>query len=186
MPYIYLDCDAMDTIITDLKDFATAVEARQARVVTANTTYNYPIQLNSSGIGGQLDSLNNKTSEIKKRIDMAGALNENGVINISPDKMSGYYIPDGVDDTADNAEAAGQALLDAKKANDSSSRDEELCQLVTGTVYAHKDNPVYASTFCEQMGADGMLNLAYLMQVGWDSWNSHPTYSDLTPDFFVG
>ncbi len=62
MPYIYLDCDAMDTIITDLKNFATAVEARQARVVTANTTYNYPIQLNSSGIGGQLDSLNNKTS----------------------------------------------------------------------------------------------------------------------------
>lgn len=180
MPYIYLDCDAMDTIITDLKNFATAVEARQARVTTANTTYNYPIQLNSSGIGGQLDSLNNKASEIKKRIDMARTLNENGVTMKFPDKMSGYYIPDGVDDTADNAEAAGQAMLDAKKANDSSTGDEELCQLVTGSVYAHKDNPVYASTFCEQMGAEGMLNLAYLMQVGWDSWNSHPTYSEDT------
>lgn len=111
---------------------------------------------------------------------MARALNENDVIKKSPDKMAGYYIPDGVDDTADNAEAAGQAMLDAKKANDSSSGDEELCQLVTGSVYAHKDNPVYASTFCEQMGADGMLNLAYLMQVGWDSWNSHPTYSEDT------
>lgn len=177
MTYIYLNYENMKNVVASLASYADKAEKARSDVVTANDYSNNPSHLsNVSKLSKKLQELRDKTKEIDDRIEVAKAQSESGVsVKDESTGMISYYLPDNVEDSSKNVNSANQAILDAKKAKETTD-DEELNQLLTGSAFSNKDDPVYSSMFSEQMGAEGMAELADRMRRRWDIWKDSPSY----------
>ena len=144
MTYIYLNYENMKNVVASLAGYADKAEKARSDVMTANDYSNNPSHLsNVSKLSEKVRELRDKTKEIDDRVEVAKAQSESGLS--AKDESTGmisYYLPDNVEDSGKNVISANQAIVDAKKAKETTD-DEELNQLLTGSAFSNKDDRVY-------------------------------------------
>ena len=170
MTYISLDPSKFQTLIDDLKSFQTQVEWSVQVVINDNRPHDYPLSLDLNTFCEWSDidkcDLAAQISDLQARLDAATAANESGLAFADPDGTMYYYIPDDMQDTADNATAynnvaiVNQARADANTLVDYSAgcSPEEWDALLT-RLQEHQDDPAYANTILANIGPGRLLDL---------------------------
>lgn len=174
--YISLDPSKFKTLIDDLKSFQTQVEWSVQVVINDNRPHDYPLSLDLNTFCEWSDidkcDLAAQISDLQARLDAATAANESGLAFADPDGTMYYYIPDDVQDTADNATAynnvaiVNQARDDAAALVNYSSRcnnSEDWDALLT-RLQEHQDDPAYANTILANIGPGRLLDLPTYVQ----------------------
>ncbi len=109
MAYISLDPDGLQTIIDDLKSYATKTESNRVVAVEANRINSssrderpFDLFSFSTNLTKHKDDLSDAASTLQSRLDAAKAANETGMTTTAPDGTISYYLPDGMEDTTEN------------------------------------------------------------------------------------
>ena len=168
MTYVSLKPEMMQTLIDGLTSYATtALEARDA-VVSANTCGDSPTDLISfsDDLGTSCANLEEEAGKLQARLDAAKAANESGITFTGSDGTMSYYIPDGMEDTAENAtannnvEIVNQARADAASLVTYSQDgcDPEQWDALLARVQEHQDDPAYANALLANTTAVQLLD----------------------------
>ena len=189
--YVSLDPSKFKTLIDDLKSFQTQVEWSVQVVINDNRPHDYPLSLDLNTFCEWSDidkcDLAAQISDLQARLDAATAANESGLAFADPDGTMYYYIPDDVQDTADNATAynnvatVNQARADLTTLMNYSHdcSPEEWDALLT-RLQEHQDDPAYANTILANIGPGRLLGLPADVQetLSFSSKKSGITVSD--------
>lgn len=174
--YVSLDPSKFKTLIDDLKSFQTQVEWSVQVVINDNRPHDYPLSLDLNTFCEWSDidkcDLAAQISDLQARLDAATAANESGLAFADPDGTMYYYIPDDVQDTADNATTynnvaiVNQARADANTlVNVSSDCSPEEWDALLARMQEHQDDPAYANTILANIGPGRLLDLPADVQI---------------------
>lgn len=189
MTYISLDPSKFQTLIDDLKSFQTQVEWSVQVVINDNRPHDYPLSLDLNTFCEWSDidkcDLAAQISDLQARLDAATAANESGLAFADPDGTMYYYIPDDMQDTADNATTynnvatVNQARADANTlANGSSSCSPEEWDALLARMQEHQDDIAYANTVIANIGPDKLVEVPIRAQNR--TGVSHSTIENIT------
>lgn len=168
MQFISLDPESMTRVVGLVTDYGNTVEEQQNNVSSTNSNCNEPFSLRSSSVHEKIEELRTKVKEISDRIKTVEELNSNGVNGLNGEP--GYYILDGNNDSVVNVEGTGEAIIDAKKAQESRNPEETL----GNKVILRSDDSLYSAAFSEYLGPEGMSDLAERVRNNWDSIKDSP------------
>ncbi|SPT52778.1 Uncharacterised protein [Actinomyces bovis] len=163
MAYVALDPDAVQKLIDGLNDYRDNAERERKSVVSCRDRQGWSVTLLYMPVTvvNALSVLDSRIDELKRRLAAAKAANEGGITTKTPEGWIQYYIPDGENDTADNATKYNQVdkvnkarrdAADLKNGSSSRSADQVYQDMAT-----HEGDPVYATAFCKAYGVDSML-----------------------------
>ncbi|SPT53163.1 Uncharacterised protein [Actinomyces bovis] len=163
MTLVALDPDAVQKLINGLNSYRDRAESERKSIVSCRDRQGWSVSLLyvPATVTNALSVLDSRIEELKKRLAAAKAANEGGITSKTPDGWIQYYIPDGENDTVDNAtkynqvdkvNKARQDAADLKNGSSSRSADQ-----VYQAMAAHEGDPVYAAAFCKAYGVANML-----------------------------
>ena len=170
MAYVSLDPDALQTLIDGLKGYATTAITNRDDAVNVNTYEDSPTSLTdfSDVVGLHCASLEDEAADLQNRLDAARAANESGLTSTGADgRTIAYVIPEGMEDTAENATASNnvdtvnQAREDAASLSDykRSVFGHDDWDDILARVQAGQDDPAYANALLANIGPERLLDL---------------------------
>lgn len=182
MAYISLDPDGLQTIIDDLKSYATKTESNRVVAVEANRINSssrderpFDLFSFSTNLTKHKDDLSDAASTLQSRLDAAKAANETGMTTTAPDGTISYYLPDGMEDTTENVkthnnvDAWAQAKADAATLVEYSENGctvEEYEALLL-RIQEKYDDPAYANTVLNTIGKGRLLDIPSDIEEGF-------------------
>ncbi|PHP51307.1 DUF6571 family protein [Actinomyces ruminis] len=169
MTYVSLDADGVQDIIDKLTEYKEQSETSWETVTSTNRIQDYPAELSgrSNTAGEHAAALETEINSLQARLDAAKAANEGGITMTGADGMICYWLPEGAEDTAENAttynqvDKVNQARADAQTMVDYSINGctpEQWDELI-GRVQAGQDDAVYANTILANIGPARLLDL---------------------------
>ena len=170
MAYVSLDPDALQTLIDGLKGYATTAITNRDDAVNVNTYEDSPTSLTdfSDIVGLHCASLEDEAADLQNRLDAARAANESGLTTTGADgRTIAYVIPEGMEDTAENATASNnvdtvnQAREDAASLSDYAKGgcDPDDWDALLARVQAGQDDPAYANALLANIDPGCLLDL---------------------------
>ena len=170
MAYVSLDPDALQTLIDGLKGYATTAITNRDDAVNVNTYEDSPTSLTdfSDIVGLHCASLEDEAADLQNRLDAARAANESGLTSTGADgRTISYVIPEGMEDTAENATASNnvdtvnQAREDAASLSDYAKGgcDPDDWDALLARVQAGQDDPAYANALLANIDPGRLLDL---------------------------
>ena len=170
MAYVSLDPDALQTLIDGLKGYATTAITNRDDAVNVNTYEDSPTSLTdfSDIVGLHCASLEDEAADLQNRLDAARAANESGLTTTGADgRTIAYVIPEGMEDTAENATASNnvdtvnQAREDAASLSDYAKGgcDPDDWDALLARVQAGQDDPAYANALLANIDPGRLLDL---------------------------
>lgn len=170
MAYVFLDPDALQTLIDGLKGYATTAITNRDDAVNVNTYEDSPTSLTdfSDVVGLHCASLEDEAADLQNRLDAARAANESGLTSTGADgRTIAYVIPEGMEDTAENATASNnvdtvnQAREDAASLSDYAKGgcDPDDWDALLARVQAGQDDPAYANALLANIDPGRLLDL---------------------------
>jgi len=170
MAYVSLDPDALQTLIDGLKGYATTAITNRDDAVNVNTYEDSPTSLTdfSDIVGLHCASLEDEAADLQNRLDAARAANESGLTTTGADgRTIAYVIPEGMEDTAENATASNnvdtvnQAREDAASLSDYAKGgcDPDDWDALLARVQAGQDDPPYANALLANIDPGRLLDL---------------------------
>ena len=170
MAYVSLDPDALQTLIDGLKGYATTAITNRDDAVNVNTYEDSPTSLAdfSDIVGLHCASLEDEAADLQNRLDAARAANESGLTTTGADgRTIAYVIPEGMEDTAENATASNnvdtvnQAREDAASLSDYAKGgcDPDDWDALLARVQAGQDDPAYANALLANIDPGCLLDL---------------------------
>ena len=170
MAYVFLDPDALQTLIDGLKGYATTAITNRDDAVNVNTYEDSPTSLTdfSDIVGLHCASLEDEAADLQNRLDAARAANESGLTTTGADgRTIAYVIPEGMEDTAENATASNnvdtvnQAREDAASLSDYAKNgcDPDDWDALLARVQAGQDDPAYANALLANIDPGRLLDL---------------------------
>ncbi|WP_034253523.1 DUF6571 family protein [Actinomyces sp. oral taxon 448] len=170
MAYVFLDPDALQTLIDGLKGYATTAITNRDDAVNVNTYEDSPTSLTdfSDIVGLHCASLEDEAADLQNRLDAARAANESGLTSTGADgRTISYVIPEGMEDTAENATASNnvdtvnQAREDAASLSDYAKGgcDPDDWDTLLARVQAGQDDPAYANALLANIDPGRLLDL---------------------------
>ena len=170
MAYVSLDPDALQTLIDGLKGYATTAIINRDDAVNVNTYEDSPTSLTdfSDIVGLHCASLEDEAADLQNRLDAARAANESGLTTTGADgRTIAYVIPEGMEDTAENATASNnvdtvnQAREDAASLSDYAKGgcDPDDWDALLARVQAGQDDPAYANALLANIDPGRLLDL---------------------------
>ena len=170
MAYVSLDPDALQTLIDGLKGYATTAITNRDDAVNVNTYEDSPTSLTdfSDIVGLHCASLEDEAADLQNRLDAARAANESGLTTTGADgRTIAYVIPEGMEDTAENATASNnvdtvnQAREDAASLSDYAKGgcDPDDWDALLARVQAGQDDPAYANALLADIDPERLLDL---------------------------
>ena len=170
MAYVSLDPDALQTLIDGLKGYATTAITNRDDAVNVNTYEDSPTSLTdfSDIVGLHCASLEDEAADLQNRLDAASAANESGLTTTGADgRTIAYVIPEGMEDTAENATASNnvdtvnQAREDAASLSDYAKGgcDPDDWDALLARVQAGQDDPAYANALLANIDPGRLLDL---------------------------
>ena len=170
MAYVSLDPDALQTLIDGLKGYATTAITNRDDAVNVNTYEDSPTSLTdfSDIVGLHCASLEDEAADLQNRLDAARAANESGLTSTGADgRTISYVIPEGMEDTAENATASNnvdtvnQAREDAASLSDYAKGgcDPDDWDALLARVQAGQDDPAYANALLANIDPGCLLDL---------------------------
>lgn len=173
MIHVSLDPEGLQRVITDLSNYGTKARECRESVKNTNDRNDSPTDLASSLdiISGSAEALEDKAKDLQARLDSAKAANESGITPMGADGTISYVIPDGLEDTADNAlannnvEIAKQARADAEELKKYYAGDEtfiinEDWQSFMERLKANQSNPAYANVILSNIDPKTLRSIA--------------------------
>ncbi|MDU0348417.1 DUF6571 family protein [Actinomyces sp. MRS3W] len=169
MTYVSLDADSVQDIIDDLTAYKDQSETSWETVTSTNRAEDYPAELGgrSNTAGEKAADLEDEIASLQARLDAAKAANEGGITTTAEDGTICYWLPEGVEDTAENAttynqvDTVNQARADAQTMVDYSENGctpEQWDELIQ-RIQENQDNAVYANTILANVGPGRLLDL---------------------------
>ena len=170
MAYVSLDPDALQTLIDGLKGYATTAITNRDDAVNVNAYEDSPTSLTdfSDIVGLHCASLEDEAADLQNRLDAARAANESGLTSTGADgRTIAYVIPEGMEDTAENATASNnvdtvnQAREDAASLSDYAKGgcDPDDWDTLLARVQAGQDDPAYANALLANIDPGRLLDL---------------------------
>ena len=170
MAYVSLDPDALQTLIDGLKGYATTAITNRDDAVNVNAYEDSPTSLTdfSDIVGLHCASLEDEAADLQNRLDAARAANESGLTSAGADgRTISYVIPEGMEDTAENATASNnvdtvnQAREDAASLSDYAKGgcDPDDWDALLARVQAGQDDPAYANALLANIDPGRLLDL---------------------------
>ncbi|WP_315129360.1 DUF6571 family protein [uncultured Actinomyces sp.] len=170
MAYVSLDPDALQTLIDGLKGYATTAITNRDDAVNVNAYEDSPTSLTdfSDIVGLHCASLEDEAADLQNRLDAARAANESGLTSTGADgRTISYVIPEGMEDTAENATASNnvdtvnQAREDAASLSDYAKGgcDPDDWDTLLARVQAGQDDPAYANALLANIDPGRLLDL---------------------------
>ena len=170
MAYVSLDPDALQTLIDGLKGYATTAITNRDDAVNVNAYEDSPTSLTdfSDIVGLHCASLEDEAADLQNRLDAARAANESGLTSTGADgRTISYVIPEGMEDTAENATASNnvdtvnQAREDAASLSDYAKGgcDPDDWDALLARVQAGQDDPAYANALLADIDPERLLDL---------------------------
>ena len=170
MAYVFLDPDELQTLIDGLKGYATTAITNRDDAVNVNTYEDSPTSLTdfSDIVGLHCASLEDEAADLQNRLDAARAANESGLTTTGADgRTIAYVIPEGMEDTAENATASNnvdtvnQAREDAASLSDYAKGgcDPDDWDALLARVQAGQDDPAYANALLANIDPGRLLDL---------------------------
>ena len=170
MAYVSLDPDALQTLIDGLKGYATTAITNRDDAVNVNAYEDSPTSLTdfSDVVGLHCASLEDEAADLQNRLDAARAANESGLTTTGADgRTISYVIPEGMEDTAENATASNnvdtvnQAREDAASLSDYAKNgcDPDDWDALLARVQAGQDDPAYANALLANIDPGRLLDL---------------------------
>ena len=170
MAYVSLDPDALQTLIDGLKGYATTAITNRDDAVNVNAYEDSPTSLTdfSDIVGLHCASLEDEAADLQNRLDAARAANESGLTSTGADgRTISYVIPEGMEDTAENATASNnvdtvnQAREDAASLSDYAKNgcDPDDWDALLARVQAGQDDPAYANALLANIDPGRLLDL---------------------------
>ena len=170
MAYVSLDPDALQTLIDGLKGYATTAITNRDDAVNVNAYEDSPTSLTdfSDIVGLHCASLEDEAADLQNRLDAARAANESGLTSTGADgRTISYVIPEGMEDTAENATASNnvdtvnQAREDAASLSDYAKGgcDPDDWDALLARVQAGQDDPAYANALLANIDPGRLLDL---------------------------
>ena len=170
MAYVSLDPDALQTLIDGLKGYATTAITNRDDAVNVNTYEDSPTSLTdfSDIVGLHCASLEDEAADLQNRLDAARAANESGLTTTGADgRTIAYVIPEGMEDTAENATASNnvdtvnQAREDAASLSDYAKGGcaPDDWDALLARVQAGHDDPAYANALLADIDPERLLDL---------------------------
>ena len=170
MAYVSLDPDTLQTLIDGLKGYATTAITNRDDAVNVNTYEDSPTSLTdfSDIVGLHCASLEDEAADLQNRLDAARAANESGLTTTGADgRTIAYVIPEGMEDTAENATASNnvdtvnQAREDAASLSDYAKGgcDPDDWDALLARVQAGQDDPAYANALLANIDPGRLLDL---------------------------
>ena len=170
MAYVFLDPDALQTLIDGLKGYATTAITNRDDAVNVNAYEDSPTSLTdfSDVVGLHCASLEDEAADLQNRLDAARAANESGLTTTGADgRTISYVIPEGMEDTAENATASNnvdtvnQAREDAASLSDYAKNgcDPDDWDALLARVQAGQDDPAYANALLANIDPGRLLDL---------------------------
>ena len=170
MAYVSLDPDALQTLIDGLKGYATTAITNRDDAVNVNAYEDSPTSLTdfSDIVGLHCASLEDEAADLQNRLDAARAANESGLTTTGADgRTIAYVIPEGMEDTAENATASNnvdtvnQAREDAASLSDYAKGgcDPDDWDTLLARVQAGQDDPAYANALLANIDPGRLLDL---------------------------
>ena len=170
MAYVSLDPDALQTLIDGLKGYATTAITNRDDAVNVNTYEDSPTSLTdfSDIVGLHCASLEDEAADLQNRLDAARAANESGLTTTGADgRTIAYVIPEGMEDTAENATASNnvdtvnQAREDAASLSDYAKGGcaPDDWDALLARVQAGQDDPAYANALLADIDPERLLDL---------------------------
>ena len=170
MAYVFLDPDALQTLIDGLKGYATTAITNRDDAVNVNAYEDSPTSLTdfSDVVGLHCASLEDEAADLQNRLDAARAANESGLTSTGADgRTISYVIPEGMEDTAENATASNnvdtvnQAREDAASLSDYAKGgcDPDDWDALLARVQAGQDDPAYANALLANIDPGRLLDL---------------------------
>jgi len=170
MAYVSLDPDALQTLIDGLKGYATTAITNRDDAVNVNAYEDSPTSLTdfSDIVGLHCASLEDEAADLQNRLDAARAANESGLTSTGADgRTISYVIPEGMEDTAENATASNnvdtvnQAREDAASLSDYAKGGcaPDDWDALLARVQAGQDDPAYANALLANIDPGRLLDL---------------------------
>ena len=170
MAYVSLDPDALQTLIDGLKGYATTAITNRDDAVNVNTYEDSPTSLTdfSDIVGLHCASLEDEAADLQNRLDAARAANESGLTTTGADgRTIAYVIPEGMEDTAENATASNNVDTDSQAREDAASLsnyakggcDPDDWDALLARVQAGQDDPAYANALLANIDPERLLDL---------------------------
>ena len=170
MAYVSLDPDALQTLIDGLKGYATTAITNRDDAVNVNAYEDSPTSLTdfSDIVGLHCASLEDEAADLQNRLDAARAANESGLTSAGADgRTISYVIPEGMEDTAENATASNnvdtvnQAREDAASLSDYAKGGcaPDDWDALLARVQAGQDDPAYANALLANIDPGRLLDL---------------------------
>ena len=170
MAYVSLDPDALQTLVDCLKGYATTAITNRDDAVNVNAYEDSPTSLTdfSDIVGLHCASLEDEAADLQNRLDAARAANESGLTSTGADgRTISYVIPEGMEDTAENATASNnvdtvnQAREDAASLSDYAKGGcaPDDWDALLARVQAGQDDPAYANALLANIDPGRLLDL---------------------------
>ena len=170
MAYVSLDPDALQTLIDGLKGYATTAITNRDDAVNVNAYEDSPTSLTdfSDIVGLHCASLEDEAADLQNRLDAARAANESGLTSPGAyGRTLSYVIPEGMEDTAENATASNnvdtvnQAREDAASLSDYAKGGcaPDDWDALLARVQAGQDDPAYANALLANIDPGRLLDL---------------------------
>lgn len=159
-------------MIDNLNGYSKSVESHRSLAVDANSVNSHdgetPVDLSSfsSNLTQYKGELESKARGLAYRLEAARAANETGMTVTAPDGTISYYVPDGVEDNADNikihnnVETWAQAKADSETLVEYSEKGctVEEWQALLARMQDGQGDPAYANTVTNSIGPERMLD----------------------------
>ena len=176
MAYVSLDPDALQTLIDGLKGYATTAITNRDDAVNVNTYEDSPTSLTdfSDIVGLHCASLEDEAADLQNRLDAARAANESGLTSTGADgRTISYVIPEGMEDTAENATASNNVDIVNQAREDAASLSDYAkggCtpgdwDALLARVQAGQDDPAYVNALLANIDPGRLLDLPADIQI---------------------
>ena len=167
MTYVYLNYENMKSVIKSINNYATSAENGKTKVRTLNN--NHGTRMDLSGLSSwdeKVRALRDKTIEIDNRVETAKKQSESGITPKNGQDIA-YYVPDSLEDTAQNvsyADAGFEYAKDLQEAlkngKDRYGRDVDTIVTDLATFPNLPAFEAFSAAFIEKVGIENLPQLA--------------------------
>ena len=173
MTFVRIDPVLLQSLIDDLNAFSDDALNEHTTIKTTNANNDDPASLTGYLSSMETYRLNVEdiASDLQTRLDEAVAMSSQGITSMTDEGGTlyySYYIPDDVQDTAENVALYNSKSVDAARqeaaalqeayssgtSSDGRTPDEILAQ-----VEKHQDIPTYGAAFVATVGTEGLLTM---------------------------